>query len=89
MVIVRNLNLIVELCALFNHGVFQCTTVHRCACANFDIVTDNDATHLRNLDPFAIKGGKAKAVPANHAARLEDTTVTHLRFALNHNIGVH
>ena len=61
MAVTADLDLIIQLDAIFDNRVGQCTTVDSRIGTDLDIVTDNDAACLGNLDPDTIFIGKTEA----------------------------
>src|SRR4051794_7216555 len=68
--VVPYLYLVVELDAIFDDGVGQRAAVDRGIGADLDIIADDDAPGLGNLDPCAVLVGKAESVGADHGARM-------------------
>ena len=87
-VVVAELDLVVKLGAVADHGVLEGAAVDRRARADLDVVADHHAAHLRDLDPLALEGRKAEAVAADHAAGLEDAAVADDRAAFKHAVRV-
>src|SRR3569623_3651961 len=71
--VMPDLNLIIELDAVFDHRIGQRPTVDRGICADLDIITDQHPSGLRNLYPFAVFIGKTKAVRADDGAGMHDS----------------
>src|SRR5271165_1160537 len=76
--VMRDLNLIVELDAVFDHGIAQCSAVDSGIGADVDIVADHYAASLRNLDVDPVFLRKAEAVrtdyrPGMHNPALADS----------------
>src|SRR3546814_2106143 len=67
MTVVPDLNLIIQLDAILDDGVCQCTAINRRIGANLDIITDRNCASLRNLDPLARLTGKTEAIGAYHS----------------------
>ena len=74
--VMRNLNLVIQLDAIFDHGVIQRAAVDCRVGTDLDIIANLYATHLGNLDPVAALIREAKAISANDSARLNDATLT-------------
>ena len=64
--VVADLDLIVELHAILDDGVADRAAIDGRVGADFHIRADLHAAQLRDLDPCAAFGGKAKAVAAEH-----------------------
>ena len=50
--VVGNLHEIVNLCTTTDNRAPQCRPVHRCVCADFNVVFNFHRSDLRNLDPI-------------------------------------
>src|SRR5262245_36240670 len=74
--VVADLNLVVELDALLDHGVVERAAVDRGIGADLDVVADAHRADLRNLHPAAFLAGDAEAVGAD-----DDPGVHHHAFA--------
>jgi hypothetical protein len=70
--VVRDLNLVVEFAPSTNDGVLDRTAVDRGVCTDFAVITNLDATRLRNLDPDAVISGKPKSIGSNDSTRMDD-----------------
>jgi hypothetical protein len=70
--VVADLNLIVELDAVTDQRVVERTTVDRRIGADLDVVTDQHATDLRDLDPALAFLGEAETVATDHRAGVDD-----------------
>src|SRR5882672_734986 len=69
--VVRDLDLVVELDAVLDHGVVQRAPVDGGVRADFDVVADDDASGLRDLDPAPALGRDAEAVRADHRSGVD------------------
>ncbi len=78
MTIVAYLDLIIELDAVFNHGISQGATIDGRIRANFYIVADFDSAGLRDLDPNSTFIGKAETICPNHCAGMNNSAFTNL-----------
>ena len=76
--VMTNLDLIVELDAIFDHGISQRTPVDRSIRTDFNIVTDLDCASLRNLDIDAALISKTKTIRAYHCAGMDNAPRTYL-----------
>jgi hypothetical protein len=72
MAVVADLDLVVELDAVLDDGVGQRAAVDRGVGADVDVVADQHAPGLRNLDVDAVLAREAEAVGADHGARVQD-----------------
>ena len=73
--IVADLDQIVDLGALADHGIADGATVDRGAGADLDVVLDDDAPELRHLEVAAQTQHEAEAVLTDLAARMNDDPV--------------
>src|SRR5450830_793911 len=76
MAVMCNLDLVVELDTVFEHGVGQGATIDCGIGTDFDVIADHHAANLRNLDPLAAFVGKTETIGSNHHARMQDATLT-------------
>jgi hypothetical protein len=74
--IVRDLNLIIELYVITDHGIFQRTAINRRIGPDLYIVANPHAADLRNFYPLAILLCKPETVPANDRPALNDRSRT-------------
>src|SRR5665213_3080472 len=77
--IVADLDQIVDLGALADHGIADGATVDRGAGADLDVVLDDDAPELRHLKVAAQTQHEAEAVLTDLAARMNDDPVADQR----------
>ena len=87
-IVVPQLNLVVELRALAHHRIFNRTAVDRRVGADFHIICDRNAPHLRNLHPLACKRCKPETVRPDHAARMQNHAAADRATVVNDGIGV-
>ena len=73
--VVTNLHLIVDLGALADHGIAAGAAIDRRARTDLDVVLDNDAAELRNLDQAALARDEAEAVLADARPGVDRDTV--------------
>ena len=73
--VVADLDLVVELHAVLDHGVVERAAVDGGVGADLDVVADAHRAHLRDLHPAARVGRHAEAVGADHHARVQDAAV--------------
>ena len=59
--VVADLNLVVELDAIFQNGIVQGTPIDRRVGADFHIVADSHRAELRDFDPLLAILGKTEA----------------------------
>ena len=74
--VVGNLDLVIELHAVTDHGIGQGPAINSGVHTDFHVVTDQYAADLGNLVPDTLGVGKAKAFAADHSTRLNDHTLT-------------
>ena len=65
-----NLNLIIELHAIFNDGVLDGSAIDGRTRPHFYVVTNTHTTNLRDLDPNTGLVGNAKTIRADHDVRV-------------------
>ena len=70
--VVRDHDEVVELDAVFDHGVFDRAAVDGGVGADLDVVTERHRADLRHLDPGALVRREPEAVAADHGAGLHD-----------------
>src|SRR5262245_25983246 len=70
--VVPDLDLVVELHALLDHGVVERAAVDGRVGADLDVIADAHAPDLRNFYPPAIRGRDAEAVGADHGPGMDD-----------------
>jgi hypothetical protein len=70
--VVRDLNLVVEFAPSANDGVLDRSAVDRGVCTDFAVITNPNATRLRNLDPDTAIAGKPKSIRSNDSTRMDD-----------------
>ena len=68
--VVPDLDLVVELDAIFNDGVLDRTAVNRGVCADLNVIAQAHPTDLWHLDPAPFIAGKPESIGAYHAAGL-------------------
>src|SRR5690606_2078282 len=68
--VMGDLNLIVQLDTVLDHGIGKRATVYRGVRADLDVVADAYPAHLGNLDPDSVLVGEAEAIRADHGARV-------------------
>ena len=71
--VMSNLDQVVELDAVLDHGIAQRATVHAGVGTDFNVVTNSNGTELLDLFPTPTRRCKAKAVGPNHHTRVQDT----------------
>ena len=76
--VVADLNLIVELGALFDDRVVHRTAIDGGVRADLDIVGDDDPADLGDLDPASLILGEPEAVGPDHDAGMHDAVRTDL-----------
>ena len=76
--IVPDLNLIINLRAVSDYCVIQRAAVNRGIGADLNIVTDRDAAHLRDLDPFPGERRETEAFTADRGTHIDDHTASHV-----------
>jgi len=74
--VVADLDLIVELYAFLDDGVADCAAIDRRVGADFDISAHLHPAQLRDFDPCAALGRKAKAITAEHRPRMDQHSGT-------------
>src|SRR5664280_672368 len=74
-----DLNQVVDLGALADHGVANGAAVDRGAGADLDVVLDDDAPDLRHLEVAGAAHNEAEAILADLAARMDDDPVADQR----------
>ena len=72
---------IIELAAFPNHRVAQCAAIDRGTRADLDIVLDDDAAQLGNLEIILAGGGKAETGLADMGARQDGDAVADIGVA--------
>lgn len=72
--VVSNLDLVVQLDAILDDSIVKRTPVYSCVCADLDIITNQNPTGLRNLQPLAIFHGHAETVCAYDGASMNNDT---------------
>ena len=71
--VVANLDLVVELDAILNEGVFHGAAINRRIGTNFNIIANDNPAVLGNFYPRTVfLLGKAEAVGADHCAGMND-----------------
>lgn len=85
--IVGNLNLIIQLDAIFYPGILDSSPVDSGIGANFDIVSHYNAPDLRHFYPFAILFGQPKAIRPDNSARLNNAAFPHRTVGTNEDSG--
>ncbi len=70
--VVRDLHQVVDLDAVFDHGVVERTAVDAGVGADFDVVANAHVAELLDLDPGALVRCEAEAVGADHHATVHD-----------------
>ena len=70
--VVPDLDLVVELDVVLDHRVVDGAAVDRRVRADLDVGADDDAAHLRDLDPAPALLGHAEAVGADDRAAVHD-----------------
>jgi len=70
--VVRDLNLIVELATLTNHGVINRSAVNCGVRTNLAIITNANGTCLRNLDPLAAIACEPKSIRTDDCTRMDN-----------------
>ena len=73
--IVAYLDQVVDLCALANDGIANSTAIDRCASPDLDIVLNDNAANLRDLEVTAPPHHESKTVLTDLAARMNDDIV--------------
>ncbi len=87
--VVRDLNEVVELDAVADHGVVERAAVDRGVGADLDVVADDDAAGLRDLDPGAgALAREAEAVGADDHARVQDAVLADHAVVIDADVGV-
>ena len=86
--VVGNLDLVIKFDIVTNDRIIERTTVDRGIGADFDIVANNDATNLRNLDPALAFLGKAEAIASDNGARMNNRSCTNHATRINHDIRI-
>lgn len=81
MYIVADLNQIIELHTIFQHGIADCTAINRGIGTNIDIVTDSYPAELGNGFPAAAGMGIAKAARADHGTAIDKYPLADYRIA--------
>ena len=76
--VVANLNEVVELDAVFDDRVLQCTAVDAGIGTDFDIVANGDSTQLFNFFPSTLMQCKTKTIGTNHNACMNNAALTNL-----------
>ena len=74
--VVSDLNQVVELDALFNHGVRQGAAVYAGVGTDLDIVANTHAAQLLDFFPTSLMRRKAKTVSADNRTRMNNTART-------------
>ena len=74
--VVRNLDLIVQFDAVTNHRVIQRPPINRRIGADFDVITNDYTTDLRNLDPALPLFGETKTIATDNCSSLNKRTAT-------------
>ena len=69
--VVSHLDLVVELRPIMHDGILNGAAIDGGVGADFDIVADTDASHLRHLDPTTRIGCKPETVGADDRARMQ------------------
>src|SRR5450830_1996434 len=85
MAIVGNLNLIIQLDPVFQHSIGQGTTIYRGVGTNFNVIADDHATDLRNLDPFTTVIGETETVGTNDCPRMNNAAFTNFATCMDGN----
>ncbi|MDT4869405.1 hypothetical protein FQZ97_1044310 [compost metagenome] len=75
--VVADLDQVVELDAVFDHGVIQRTTVDAGVGADLDIVSDAHRAQLLDLDPLAFVRRKTESIGTDHHTRVQHAAFTH------------
>ena len=85
--VVTDLDLIVQLDTIPDHRVAQCAPVDRRAGANFNIVADQHAPDLGNLDPGAVGlARKTEAVGTDYSAGMNQAVLAEVRAGIQRDI---
>src|SRR5690606_10003109 len=72
-----------------DHGVFEGTAVDGGVGADLDVVADDDAADLRDLDPTAVAlAREAEAVRADHRASMHDAAPPQRTAVVDRDVGV-
>ena len=74
--VVRHLDQVVELDAIFDHGVVERPAVDAGVGADLDVVADHHGAQLLDLFPAAIDRREAETVGADHHAAVQDAART-------------
>ena len=82
--IVRDLNLVIELDAIFDDRIAHRAAVDRGVGTDLDIVSYRDRADLGNLDPASIERCEAKAVATDHCPAVNDATNADLAVVQHH-----
>lgn len=85
--IVANLNLVIQLYAVFEHRIFNRAAVDRGIRTDLDIIPNTDSTELRHLDPYAVVVGQSESVTAEHNAGMYQRTLTDSHPATHRHVG--
>src|SRR5882724_6870900 len=75
--VMADLDLVVELDAVLDHGVVERTAVDRGVGADLDVVAYDGAPGLRNLDPASGIGRHAETVCADHHAGMDQSALAY------------
>jgi hypothetical protein len=90
--IVRNHDLVVELDAIANDRVFQCTPIDGGVCTDFDVISNTHATQLGNLPPRAWTSQgvwrETKSVGTQDCARMHDSSVSDQNIVIERHPGI-
>src|SRR5690606_14276136 len=87
--VVGNLDQVVELHAITDHGVVERAAVDRGVGADLDVAADDDPTGLRNLDPGAgALACETETVGADDHARMQDAVLADHAVVIDRDVGV-
>ena len=86
--VVRDLDLIVELDAVFDDGIVERAAVDRGVGADFDVIADQHPSDLGNFFPYAILPRDAETVGADHDAGMHDTARADPAFMVDRHVGM-
>ena len=88
MTVVADLNLVIDLNAVIDHGVIDGTSINCCPSTDPDVIADAYATKLGNrLELATFIGSKTKPVRTQHGVGMNDGVMADLDPAVEHNTG--
>lgn len=84
--VMRDLNLIVELDPVPDHGIVECPAIYGCIGTYLNIITDAHLAQLRYLNPCILIAGQTKAIAADNCTRVNQYAASNLRGMTKRNV---